>query len=155
MTKEIALTNGGIALVDDEDYERLSAVRWRRNFGYAQGCFGGRKVSMQQVVLPDCPPGLERDHINRNRLDNRRANLRLVTHSENMRNQKKNTRRSSQYRGVARRKHASGKQWRSSIRVGGKVIYLGIFDTEEEAAHRYDQAQREFFGAEAVTNFDE
>lgn len=151
MSKQIELTNGGFALVDDTDFEWLSQYCWRRNWGYAQGSVDGRRVHMHQLLV-DCVLGLEVDHINRNRLDNRRANLRAVTHSQNLRNRAKNHFATSKFRGVCYCKWAR-KHWRADIRVNGKSIFLGVFETEEAAARCYDEAERKFFGVDAAVNF--
>jgi len=82
--KEIALTNGGIALVDDADYEWLAGFRWSSTNGYVQAIVNGRHVYMHRLIM-DAPESLEVDHINRTRHDNRRENLRLCTRLENCR----------------------------------------------------------------------
>ncbi len=154
MTKEIVLTNGAVALVDDEDYERLSRVRWCQKLGYAQGSLDGKSISMHAAIL-DCPPGLERDHINHNRLDNRRCNLRLVTHAENCRNMRKRKRTSSSFWGVTKRKYCRINKWMAKLRIGKRSVHIGVFATEEEAARAYDLVARKHFGNAAHINFPE
>ncbi len=86
--KEIPLTQGKVALVDDEDYEYLTQWKWCYN-RYAVRCIGPKnhrqRIAMHQVIL-NPPEGLETDHIDRNKLNNQRSNLRAVTRSENMQN---------------------------------------------------------------------
>lgn len=76
------------------------------------------------------------DHINQDKLDNRIENLREATHSQNSRNKKGRGR--SKYRGVSW--HSENDKWRARIKVNGKTIHLGLFDTEIEAAQAYDDA---------------
>jgi hypothetical protein len=76
--REIPLTQGKVTLVDDADYEWLSMWRWEYQSGYAVRKEDGRTIRMHREIT-DCPPGFDVDHINRNRLDNRRSNLRVVT----------------------------------------------------------------------------
>lgn len=96
--------------------------------------------------------GMEVDHVNGDGRDNRRVNLRLATHSQNMANQRK--RRdgiSSRYKGVwyeRRRK----RPWRAKIKVRGRQVNLGYFETEEEAAYAYNLAALEHFGGFARLN---
>jgi hypothetical protein len=92
------------------------------------------------------------DHINRNSLDNRRANLRLATHLENARNRIKiNKKCSSKYKGVCWSKHH--KKWQAAINFKRKSIHLGYFDNETEAAECYDDAARKYHGEFACLNF--
>lgn len=91
------------------------------------------------------------DHINGNPLDNRRCNLRIATHAENMRNRKKNNNSVSGYKGVSWRRAAN--KWCVQIRNGGKKIYLGLFDDPIEAARVYDAAALELHGKFARLNF--
>lgn len=84
--KEIRLTQNKFALVDDEDFERLNQYKWYFSNGYAKHDSGGRKnrtrLYMHRMALK-AEPGQEVDHINRNKLDNRKSNLRFVTHYQN------------------------------------------------------------------------
>ncbi|MDP9317093.1 MAG: HNH endonuclease, partial [Chloroflexota bacterium] len=135
MTKNITLTQGKVALVDDEDYESLSSHKWRyHNAGYAVRTEGTRSVLMHRVIM-QAPVGMEVDHINRDRLDNRRTNLRLCSHMENCRNNSTH-KGSSQYKGVYWDK--ANQRWVSRIVVSYKDIYIGSFSSELEAAHAYD-----------------
>lgn len=88
-TRLIPLTKGAFATVDAEDYEWLSQWKWHLSAGYASRYFpapnGRKRINMHQLICP-CPPGLEVDHIDRNRLNNTKVNLRAVTRSVNMKN---------------------------------------------------------------------
>lgn len=126
------------ALVDDADYETLAAHRWfLGHHGYAarwHGGRGGHQLLMHREILGlSYKDGLEADHVNRERLDNRRTNLRVVTHATNGQNvgTKNVPGRTSRFRGVRR---ASKNRWTAYATVAGRFLYLGIYANEEEAA---------------------
>lgn len=153
--KQIELANGkGFALVDDEDYERLNGYRWYLgNSGYAGRTTkgrGGRKITMHREVLGLAPGDKKQaDHINGNRLDNRRRNLRECSHEENRYNVQKTKGLSSGYKGVSR----DGQQWQVKITHNRTGYHLGLFDSETEAAIAYDHEARKLFGEFAKLNF--
>jgi len=101
--------------------------------------------------IMDVPNGLEVDHINHNRLDNRKSNLRGCTHKENMFNRRSYKKSRSKYKGVAWHKH--NKMWPSNITVDGRQIPLGYFKNEIDAAKAYDMASKKYQGAFAFLNF--
>jgi hypothetical protein len=147
MVKEIQLTQGRIAFVDDEDYERLIQWKWRYE-RYAICEVNGRVTKMHRLIL-DAPEGVEVDHCNNNKLDNRKANLRLATRSLNEANKPKRSGTVSHYKGVTW--HSS--KWRAKIKRNGETHYLGHYDSEIDAAKAYDRAAREAFGEYARLNF--
>lgn len=153
--REIALTNGGTAIVDDEDFAALAAFRWRRSpNGYAvRSEWSGGKVRaiLMHRVVADPPDGKEVDHVDGNKLLNTRANLRVCERGQNAANTAGRRRRKSPFKGTDYR--AAKKRWRASINVKGKNIHLGYFDTAEGAARAYDSAAREHFGEFAHLNF--
>jgi len=127
------------AFVDDADFERLVDRDWHiGTYGYptqAARHADGRKttVRMHQLVLGAVPDGREPDHINGNKLDNRRANLRIVTHAQNMANRTGlNSNNGSGYRGVSFDR-ARG-LWRAQAKVNNRSITLGRFSTVAQAA---------------------
>jgi len=95
---------------------------------------------------------MEVDHINGDRLDNRRANLRIVTKQQNRQNIGKQSHRemTSRYKGVVQ--HPKTLRWRAIVKTGGKQRHLGYFATEHEAALAYNTAARELFGEFARLN---
>ncbi len=160
--REIPLTRGLIAIIDDDDYERLSAYKWYaakiRNRFYAtrdtwEGGKKGIPVRMHRDIL-----GLVRgdgkigDHKNRNTLDNQKENLRVVGYSLNNHNSNLRRNNPSGYRGVTwyRNKH-----WNAQIGSNGKTIYLGRYEDPIEAALAYDRAASERWGDDAILNFPE
>ena len=149
--KTIPLTQGKIALVDDEDYSSLASRKWHYNVsGYACGNMMGKRVFMHRELIK-ATVDLEVDHINGDTLDNRKSNLRLCTHAENMRNRKMQKNNTSGYKGVYWGKKIN--KWRSKIRHNWVVIALGDYETAEEAARVYDAAAIKLFGPFAKTNF--
>jgi len=152
--KRIPLTQGKYALVDDEDYPELSAHKWFYGDGYARRMskHKGKRVvvSMHHFVLPRIP-GLEVDHINGNRADNRRCNLRHVTRSQNNANRHALVEdASSRFKGVCWREHAH--KWKAYIKVDGRQVHIGYFETEEEAARAYNETARTIYGQYAHLN---
>jgi len=159
--RRIALTRGKFAVVDAADYERLAKHKWyaakRRNTYYAARDYYCRKkkvnvtVQMHRSIFP-VPNGLFVDHINRDGLDNRKANLRSATAAENNRNRSWTVPgKASKYRGVY--KYKGQKSFSAAIRHNRKKINLGTFKTEIAAALAYDRAANKYHGAFAVLNF--
>ncbi len=161
--KKIPLTQGKVAIVDDEDYEELSQFKW---FAQKEPCTyyaarriylgNGAKNPKQKTIrmhrlLMNAKKKQEVDHINGNGLDNRKSDLRLCTHSENARNRRLRLGGSSLYKGVYW--HKSRKKWQSQIVFNYQIKYLGRYDNEIEAAKAYDYAAKELFGEFALTNF--
>lgn len=156
MAKEISLTRGKVAIVDDEDYERLSQYKWRCNsHGYAvRSEWRGagllpRFIAMHREVL-GADGNVRADHIDGNRLNNQKFNLRECTESQNQMNRGKHVRTSSQYKGVSFFKETS--RWRAYIQLEGKGKHLGFFDNEVEAAKAYNVAAKQFYGEFARLN---
>jgi hypothetical protein len=144
--KEIDLPNGVVVIVDDEDYAWLSTMRWHLNTqGYAARKVGRNGTMLMHRLILGLEKGDERrgDHIDGNRLDNRRANLRTCTHAENNRNRRTQANNSTGYRGVSK---ASATTFRAQIKMDGVKIYLGAFSTAEEAHQAYCEAAKRYHG---------
>ena len=127
--------------------------RWHLDgYGYAVGWSKvlGKTVTMHRVIKDFPQKPLEIDHINQDRLDNRRVNLRLVSSSANHRNSSKKRGASSKYKGVSLNKAA--KKWAASIRLpNGKTKYLGYFNFEEGAAKAYDKEFKKLYPEEVAS----
>lgn len=124
-SKEILLTNGGFVIVDAADFKWLNQWKWREIGEYT-------------------------DHINRNRLDNRRCNLRKCTLSQNMQNRVVLPNNKAGFKGV----HWCGpdKKWQAQIYVGKKRHYLGKYKDKHDAARAYNKAALELHGEFACIN---
>jgi hypothetical protein len=128
--KKIPLTQGKFAMVDDTDYEYLMQWKWCLSArGYAVRKTDSRIQTMHRLLLPTSEVV---DHINRNRLDNRRCNLRGVTYTENAWNASVRSDNSSGHPGVSWSKQK--RKWRSRIKAYGKDIHLGFYDSQEQAS---------------------
>ena len=150
--KRIPLGNGLYAYVDAPDYERLSQYNWSYRAGYAGCCIKGKSVFMHRLIM-NTPKGKVVDHVDGNRLNNCRANMRNCTPGENRCNQAKRIGSISRYKGVFYLER-TGKYY-AKIRQRGKEYWLGCFDDEEEAARAYDRKAVELFGEFARLNFPE
>lgn len=156
----ITLAGGHVALVDDADVPLVSAHRWSLHTGgYAMSAVrsgGSRRTIYMHRLIVGAPPGRERgdwievDHINGQKLDNRRANLRLARRRDNVVNKLSPNRRSGKFRGVERTR---GGLWRARIYRNGCLHHIGVFDTAENAARAYDAAAQTYFGCFAQLNF--
>lgn len=156
MTREIPLTKGLVALVDDADHARVSARKWHAAVMQRSAYARNGHEFLHRFIL-SAPAGLEVDHINGDGLDNRRSNLRLATRQQNSANSAPHPkpRGHSRFRGVSRYTRPGYSRWMAYITVSGKHIRLGYFTSEEEAARCYDAAARKHFGAFARPNFQE
>lgn len=157
--KEIPLTRGKVAIVDDEDYERLNVHKWCVMRGGAawyacRGTYtpgrGSHTLLMHRVIL-SAPRGVQVDHKNSDGLNNTRGNLRLATISQNGLNARIRKDNTTGYKGIWQ----SGLRWAARIRCQGKRMHLGVFSSPEAAARAYDKKALELFGEFARLNFPE
>lgn len=153
MTITIPVTRGLCAVIDDADFDLVGSFKWHtlmqptntyavRNVKLQDGRWGTERM---HVVLTGWP---ETDHANGDGLDNRRANLRRATRSQNSLNGSSRG-GSSPFKGVSLKEG----RWRARIKVNYREIYLGRFSTPEEAAKAYDDAARDLAGEFAALNF--
>lgn len=156
--KEIQLTRGKVALVDDEDYERVSQVHWCLDKGvntfYARTYkrIGKKKISirMHRLIL-NAPKGMEVDHKDGNGLNNQKENIRLCTHAENQQNKQTQKNNTSGYIGV--QWSEDKKRWVVYLTVNKKQKYFGSFRDKVEAAKAHDKATLKYRGEFAFLNF--
>jgi hypothetical protein len=156
MTKQIPLTKGRFALVDDADYEWLSQWKWYASEKPNGKCYARRDdkqlkraVAMHRVIT-NAPDGMDVDHANTDGLDNRRCNLRVCNRSQNEANNEVRTNNTTGYKGVGRKINAN---YTATITINRKKIHLGSFITPEEAARAYDNKAIEIYGDFARLNF--
>lgn len=156
MTKIIPLPGGKEAFVDDKDYKELSKYNWHYDHGYASRNItrvsGSKHVYMHRQIL-SFPEGMEIDHINLDRLDNRRENLRICTRTENSHNMPMLSTNTSGYKGVTWDK--ANNKWIAQIDVNKKHMNLGRFTDIIEAARAYNEAAIKHHGEFATTNLVE
>lgn len=156
--KQIEMKNGYVAIVDDEDYSVVAMFTWCRNSGgYAvTNTYPGgvqRQVLMHRMIL-NAGANEVVDHINHDKLDNRRSNIRLCLHRQNQRNQLPQQSTASKFKGVTYDKldWCKLKPWMAQIKRDGKRKTIGHFATEFEAAKAYDTAAAILFGDFALLN---
>jgi len=155
----IPLTKGKSAIVDFEDYEYLRLWKWRshgkgyasraNNFKDENEIWRSRSLLMHRVIMKASGNAFV-DHIDNDTLNNRKANLRFCSGSENAMNRGKLGSNTSGYKGVVWHKKAG--KWRGKIGIRGKSIHLGLFETAIEAAKAYNTAAMKFHGPFAKLN---
>jgi hypothetical protein len=162
--EKIELSNGMVAFVDDEDYDRLAGYNWQHLNGYAirrkhikyeNGKAITKRYRMHREIM-GTPMGFETDHINGNRLDNRKANLRICNSSQNKANKGLGRNNTTGYKGVIIAKRTRDKKAypfiRARITVNKKQVWLGCYKTFQEAAEAYNKAAIKYFGEFANLN---
>ena len=150
---EIRLFGGEIAHVDDADASLVAEFQWRAAYTYYRGRRrlsavvarqrgDDRSVIFMHRLITRPPEGFEVDHIDRDPLNNQRANLRVCSHAENMRNRGRFANNVSGMKGV----YPSQGRWRAQIRFNGQKIHLGYFDSPSLAHAAYAQASDRLHG---------
>lgn len=155
------MTQGKVALVSDIDFESLNTHKWlalksKGTFYAARGSksedgLASRRLILMHREILGAMKEPEGDHQDGNGLNNQRENLRPSTTSQNQMNRRKRASGSSKFKGVCWSKFAG--RWLSRIKAKEKRIFLGFFDSEEDAARAYDTAAKKYFGKFACTNF--
>ena len=158
MAREIELSRGKVAIVDDADFDWLNQWSWNAHWDpHVKGFYACRTdrtgpaqttVRMHREIL-NAPAGIQVDHIDRNTLNNRRSNLRLATNQQNSCNRRTQAANPYGFKGVYASRNG---RWRAQINVRRVVRHLGTFDRPEDAARAYDLAAVESFGPHAAVN---
>ncbi len=146
--KRIPLSQGKFAIVDNEDYLTLSKVKWfyggdgyaAREVSTGKGRQARRCEKMHRVINKT-PKGMDTDHINNDKLDNRKCNLRTATKSQNDCNRRRQRNNTSGFKGVSF--HKSSGKWTARIALHRKMHNLGLFPTPELAHKAYCKAAKE------------
>lgn len=160
--KEIKLTQGKVALVDDEDFEYLNQFKWcaviSKNTFYAirsgskkRGEEPRTNIKMHRAILKLTNPKNICDHKDNNGLNNQKSNLRIATPLQNQMNSTPRKNAISKYKGVTFKK--SKNRWEARIMLNGKNINIGTFKDEIECAKAYDKKAKELFKEFAYINF--
>lgn len=150
MISSIALSQSACAIVDSDMREELGKYKWYlakdkcTSYAIRSVTVRGKRtvISMHRQIMGN-PRGKEVDHINGNGLDNRESNLRVCSRSQNARNRSHNRNSFSQLRGVGW--HKKSMKWQAYIKVDGKSIHLGLFETKNEAAKAFNVACKKHF----------
>lgn len=158
MPKEIQLTQGKVALVDDEDFDYLNQWKWYANnlkgkFYAVRSESINKKYTgclLMHRVIMNPTKGLVVDHINGDTLNNQKNNLRNCTHADNIKNQKLSISNKTGFRGVSW--HKNNKVYESRIRSNNISYYIGSFNNPIDAAKAYNEAAIKFHGEFANLN---
>lgn len=157
-TRQIPLNKDKFAIIDAADYEWLNQWKWitqqnKKTIFYATRTrwngSGLTTIRMHRLIL-GVGKGEQVDHINGDGLDNRRCNLRVCSQQENTFNKRKSENKSSKYKGVSWKKQA--KKWVARITINRKLTNLGYFNTQESAAHAYNEMAMKYYGEYAKLN---
>lgn len=156
--KEIQLTQGKVAMVDDEDFQRVNLFKWNAT-KYSGGWYARRgmvvngkntTILMHRFIM-NTPKDMQTDHIDWNGLNCQKHNMRICTKQDNLKNRK--TRGKSMFHGVSFFVRGDKKYIKAAIKIDGKYKYLGLFKTETDAAKAYDKEAKEYFKEFAHLNF--
>lgn len=137
-------SKGGEILVDIDDVERVvNTGIWHSQNGYAITIVDNKTIHMHRLIT-NCPDGYVIDHINHNRYDNRKKNLRICTQVQNSYNKKKQSNNKSGTTGVYY--HKKKKRWYALIGFNKKHISLGYYENKEDAIKARKEAEKKYFG---------
>jgi hypothetical protein len=153
MSKTIPLTQGKVAIVDDEDYNKLIQFKWSARRDSKSGTWyalhtyregNGWKTILMHRKIVNASDGMDVDHENHNGLDNRKFNLRVCKHRYNCRNRRIQSNNTSDVAGVSW--HKRDKKWMVYVRIDGKLKHFGYYSNLDEAIHVRHDAEKKYFG---------
>jgi hypothetical protein len=151
---KIQLTKGFVVLVDSKNYNWLNQWKWYYAHGYAVRNVYEKDERHYQVrmhrLIANTPDGMDTDHINGNKLDNREDNLRVCNRSQNVANSFVEKQNKSGFKGVSWKQ--KNKKWVVQIRSNNVVHHIGLFKDVYEAAKAYNRAAISYFGEFAKLN---
>jgi hypothetical protein len=159
MAKEIQLTKGQVAIVDDNMYDYLNQWKWQASEQKNGKFYAQRKIKvnslrkcimMHRLIVNNTDIKLHTDHINGITLDNRKINLRICTNSQNQMNKKVQINNKNGLKGVSFNKEK--KKYEVSITIKGNKIFLGYYFNPIDAAKAYNEAAIKYFGEFANLN---
>ena len=132
------------AKIDLDDIDKIKQYKWYYDNinGYVLCSNKGNVIRLHRFIM-NCPEGMEVDHINHKKTDNRKSNLRIVNRSQNNMNHSLQCNNTSGYTGVSQSKNG---KWRAYIKINKKQIHLGRYDTKEEAIKARQEAEIKYFG---------
>jgi len=144
--KKIILSNNKVSIIDDEDFEKVSKYKWSYlPLGYAtRQDWSTKKFLYLHRYIINAPEEFIVDHINGDKLDNRKENLRLCSQSQNMMNRGKNKNNTSGLKGVIFRKDT--KKWQAQIKLNYKNINLGSYESAIDASKARRRAEKKYYG---------
>jgi hypothetical protein len=153
MRKEIILSGGYVAIVDDEDFEYINQFKWHYRNGYAQSSIkqndGSYKNIRMHRLIMNAEKGILVDHHDGNKLNNQKSNLRLCNDNQNQHNRKSNKNSSSIHKGVSKMEDG---RFRVRINSNGKSYFLGLYEDENIASNTYNHKALELHGEFAKLN---
>lgn len=159
MARIIPLTKKQVAIVDDEDFDRVNQYKWYAHKGSRNQCWyaarttrkllGPRKIEWLHRFIMQPKDDEQVDHINGNGLDCRKSNMRRCNVTQNIHNRPAHRDASTGYKGII----PKNKKWMAQIQVNKHRLIIGYFDSPLEAALAYDEKARELLGEFAHTNF--
>ena len=147
------------AIIDAEDWDRIKHLTWGYGYGaskklgysqYVGANLGNNKAVLLHRFIMNTPKGFHTDHINGNKLDNRKLNLRICTPQQNQFNSRKHKINTSKYKGVSWYKRDSC--WRAYVNLNRRQLHLGYFDKEIDAVKAYNEKAEEIYGNFACIN---
>lgn len=136
--------------IDDEDLERVMQHSWLLDSnGYISTTVKCKTIRLHRFLM-NAPKGTYVDHVDRNKMNNHKSNLRFCSQQQNSFNQHRGDKYSSKYKGVSWNKCC--KMWQAKLAINKEQIYLGVYDNENDAAMAYNTAALKYFGGYGILN---